>query len=334
MSDLAAAPAADAAELTFAEATRRALAEEMERDPTVWALGEDLAQGGIYGQYKGLAERFGPRRIVSTPISEACIMGAGLGAALVGTRPVIEMRIADFALCAMDELVNQIAKVRYMFGGQARPALVVRMPHGMWRNSAAQHSQTLEAWFAHVPGLVVLAPGTADDAAGLLRAAIRSPDPVVLFEPKDLWTSSGPVRQGAVAPIGRARIARQGGDVTLVTWSTAVPAALAGAALAAGEGVGAEVIDLRTLYPWDRSAVLASVERTGRLLTVHEAVVDGGFGAEILATALERLGPGALKAARRLGAPRAPVPFSPPLEATMRVTPARVAEAILATASA
>ncbi len=326
------------ARLTFAEATRRALAAEMRRDPTVWALGEDLAQGGIFGQYRGLVEEFGPQRIVSTPISEACIMGAGLGAALCGTRPVIEMRIADFTLCAMDELVSQIAKARYMFGGQARAPLVVRMPGGMWRNSAAQHSQCLEAWLTHIPGLVVAAPGTAADAAALLKAAIRSDDPVVLMEPKNLWTAEGEVAEEAAAPpaeFGTARIAREGRDVTVVTWAAAVPVVEAAAAAAErGGGVSAAVIDLRGLWPWDEEAVLASAARTRRLLVVHEAVTVGGFGGEVVARVVERLGPGGLRAVERLGAPRAPVPFAPALEDAVRLTPDRVAAAIRRLAAA
>lgn len=312
--------------MTFAEATRRALAEEMRRDNLVWALGEDLVQGGIFGQYKGLAEEFGPDRIVSTPISESTIMGAGLGAALCGTRPIVEMRIADFTLCAMDELVSQIAKVRYMFGGQGRASLVVRMPQGMWRNSAAQHSQCLEAWLTHIPGLVVAAPGTPADAAGLLKAAIRSDDPVVLMEPKNLWTADGEV-PGEVAPIpfGVARHAASGDAATIVTWSATVPVVEEGARMS---GLACDVFDLRSLWPWDEAAVIASARRTRRLLVVHEAVTVSGFGAEVVARVVEALGPGGLAAVERLGAPRAPVPFSPPLEDSLRITPARVAEAV------
>jgi pyruvate dehydrogenase E1 component beta subunit len=312
--------------MTFAEAARRALSEEMHRDPLVWALGEDLMQGGIFGQYRGLAETFGPERIVSTPISESTIMGAGLGAALCGTRPIIEMRIADFTLCAMDELVSQIAKVRYMFGGQGRASLVVRMPQGMWRNSAAQHSQCLEAWLTHIPGLVVAAPGTPADAAGLLVAAIRSDDPVVLLEPKNLWTAEGEVpEEVAPIPFGVARFAARGDAVTVVTWSACVPVVEQGAA---ESGVACDVIDLRSLWPWDEAAVIGSARRSGRLLVVHEAVTVSGFGAEVVARVVEAVGPAGLRAVERLGAPRAPVPFSPPLEAAMRVTPGRVAEAI------
>ncbi|CAH0182219.1 alpha-ketoacid dehydrogenase subunit beta [Roseomonas sp. CECT 9278] len=318
--------------ITFAEAARRALAAEMRRDPLVWALGEDLVQGGIFGQYKGLAEEFGTERIVSTPISEATIMGAGLGAALCGTRPVIEMRIADFTLCAMDELVSQIAKVRYMFGGQGRAALVVRMPQGMWRNSAAQHSQCLEAWLTHIPGLVVAAPGTPADAAGLLMTAIRSDDPVVLLEPKNLWTAEGEVPEDpSPIPFGVARFAARGDAATVVTWSAPVPVVEQGAAQS---GIPCDVIDLRSLWPWDEAAVIASVRRSGRLLVVHEAVTVSGFGAEVVARVVEAIGPAGLRAVERMGAPRAPVPFSPPLENAMRITPGRVAEAIRRVAGA
>jgi pyruvate dehydrogenase E1 component beta subunit len=315
-------------EVTLVEATRLALVQEMRRDPRVWALGEDVARGGLFGQYRGVLEEFGEARAVSTPISESTIMGAGLGAALVGTRPVVEMRIFDFALCAMDELANQIAKIRYMTGGQARPALVVRMPHGMWRSSAAQHSQTLEAWFAHLPGVVAVAPATPADAAGLLVAAIRSDDPVLVFEPKDLWHSVGPVPDVIEPlPFGSARRVREGGDLTLVVWSALVPAAERAAAALAGRGVGVDLLDLRSLWPWDEDAVCASVARTGRLLVAQEAVTTAGFGAEVAARVLERLGPERVRAVRRLGFPRVPVPFAPPLEAALRVTPERIVEA-------
>lgn len=308
-------------ELTLIAATQQGLAEEMRRDPKVWALGEDLAQGGVFGQYAGFLEEFGPQRIVSTPISEAMIMSAGLGAALAGTRPVVEMRIADFTLCAMDELVNQVAKVRYMFGGQARAPMVVRMPHGLARFSAAQHSQSLESWLVHIPGLVVLAPATAVDCKGLMKAAIRSDDPVILLEPRAIWSSTGDVPEGEVlTPIGSARIARAGSDVTLITWSMTVPLALQAATQAATEGISVEIIDLRSLWPWDRAAVLASVARTGRAVVAHEAVRVAGLGAEIAATIAEELGTPVLRA----GAPRIPVPYAPQLEEVYRVTSDRI----------
>lgn len=316
------------AEVSLIEASRLAVRQEMRRDPLVWVLGEDVARGGLWGQYKGLVEEFGVARAVSTPISESAIMGAGLGAALVGTRPIIEMRIFDFAMCAMDELVNQIAKIRYMFGGQAKPTLVVRLPHGMWRNSAAQHSQMLEAWFAHLPGVVVVTPATPADAAGLLVAAIRSDDPVLFFDPKDLFGMTGEI-EDTIEPIpfGIARKVRDGDAASLVTWSAAAPVVEKAAAELAGSGISVDLLDLRTVWPWDEAAVIASVRKTGRLLVVHEAVEVGGFGAEIVSRMAERLGAASLKAVARLGAPRIPVPFSPPLEAEIRLTPDKVVRA-------
>ena len=314
--------------LSYLDAGRLALQQEMRRDPLVWALGEDLGRGGVFGQYKGLVEEFGPERIMDTPISEAAIMGTAVGAALVGTRPVVEMRFSDFALCAVDELVNQAAKARYMFGGQGRVPLVVRQPSGMWRSSAAQHSQSLEAWYAHIPGLVVVTPATPADNFGLLKAAIRCDDPVVYMEHKDLWGVTGEVDDSAPPlPLGKARLARRGEDATIVTWSGMLRVVEATADLLKGDA-SVEIIDLRTLYPWDRDAVLSSAKRTGRLLIVHEAVETGGFGAEIAASAGEALF-GDLKApVRRLGAPRIPIPYAPPLEDICRVNPAQIADAV------
>jgi len=315
--------------MTYQEAARQAVRHEMRRDPLVWALGEDLGRGGVFGQYRGLQEEFGPARIVDTPISEAAIMGAAVGAALVGTRPIVEMRFADFALCAMDELINQAAKNRYMFGGQGRVPLVVRQPTGLWRNSAAQHSQSLEAWYVHVPGLVVIAPATPADNRGLLAAAIRSDDPVVYFEHKNLWQLEGEVPDGDhLTPIGRAEIRRPGRDITIVTWSALVHEALTAAGQAAIDGIEAEIIDLRSLWPWDREMVLASAARTGRLLVAHEAVLASGFGAEVAAVAAEELF-GRLKApVRRLGAPRMPVPYAAVLEAEYRVDASDILAAV------
>jgi len=317
------------AEVTLIEAGRLAAQQEMRRDPAVWVLGEDVARGGLWGQYKGFLEEFGVDRAVSTPISESTIMGAGLGAALVGTRPIIEMRIFDFVMCAMDELVNQIAKIRYMFGGQAKPAVVVRMPHGMWRNSAAQHSQMLEAWFAHLPGVIVVTPSTAEDTAGLLVQAIRSDDPVLFFDPKDLFGVRGDVAEHIEPiPFGVARQVTDGNAATVVSWSAAMPVVKKGVEMLAGEGVKVDLFDLRTIWPWDQDAVIASVKKTGRLLVVHEAVEVSGFGAEIIARVLDDVGTGVLKAAKRLAAPRIPIPFSPPLEAEVRLSPEKVMTAV------
>ncbi len=314
--------------MTYAEAARQALRDAMRRDPRVVAIGEDLGRGGVFGQYKGLQQEFGAHRIIDTPISEATIVGAAVGMALVGHRPVVEMRIADFALCAADELVNQGAKARYMFGGQGRVPLVVRQPIGIWTGFAAQHSQSLEAWYVHVPGFVVVAPSTPADNYALLSAAIRCDDPVIYMEHKELWATSGDVPDGYDAALGKARIARPGNDLTIVTWSKAVHLALEAADAAARDGLSVEVIDLRTLWPWDRETVFASVARTGRLLVVHEAVQAAGFGAEIAATVAECLDGELVAPVRRLGAPRIPVPYAPPLEDAARIT----AEQILAAA--
>ena len=316
---------------SYMEAGKRALAEEMRRDPTVWALGEDLGRGGVFDQYAGMAEEFGPLRISDAPISEAAILGSAVGAALAGTRPVVEMRFADFALCAVDELVNQAAKARYMFGGQGGVPLVVREPMGMWRSSAAQHSQSLEAWYVHIPGLTVVAPATPGDNLRLLKAAIRSNDPVVYMEHKDLWGIEEELGEDEPpGELGSARIVSEGSDATVVSWSATVRHAAAAAEELAGEGVSVEVIDLRTLWPWDREAVLASVRRTGRLVVAHEAVSVGGFGAEVAATVSEALF-GSLKApVKRLGAPRVPIPYAKPLEDMLRVGPEAIAAAVRA----
>ncbi len=309
--------------MTYAQAGAAALAQAMRDDARVVALGEDVGRGGIFGQYVGLQAEFGAERVIDTPISESTIVGAAVGMALTGLKPVVEMRVIDFALCAMDEIVNQAAKNRFMFGGQGRVPAVIRMPVGIWSASAAQHSQSLEAWFAHVPGLVVVAPSTPQDNHGLLRAAIDCGDPVAYFEHKELWATEGDVHPAQPVPLGRAQMVRAGGDLTIVSWSKAVHWALEAARALAADGVQAEVIDLRTLWPWDRDAVFASAERTRRVLVVHEAVQVAGFGAEIVATLAEA---GVARVAR-LGAPRAPVGYSPGLEAQARIDAARVADA-------
>lgn len=319
---------------TYIEAGRRAVAEALRRDPRVVALGEDLGRGGVFGQYKGLQQEFGAARVIDTPISESTIMGAAVGMALVGHRPIVEMRFSDFALCATDELINQAAKARYMFGGQGRVPLVVRQPIGMWRSSAAQHSQSLEAWYAHIPGLVVVTPATAADNYALLAASIESDDPVVYMEHKDLWGLEGDIPDGHRAELGRARTHRAGSDLTIVSWSKSVHVAAQAAEAAAKDGLSLEVIDLRTLWPWDRDAVFASVAKTGRLLVAHEAVQAAGFGAEIAATVAEALD-GDLKApVKRLGAPRIPVAYAPPLEDKARVTAQHILDACRALVAA
>jgi acetoin:2,6-dichlorophenolindophenol oxidoreductase subunit beta len=312
--------------LTMGEVAARTLADEMRRDERIWVLGEDVQAGGIFQQYKGLFQEFGGLRVVNTPIAESTIMGAGLGAALVGTRPVIEMRIADFVMPAIDELVNQIAKVRYMFGGQARASVVVRVPHGLHPGSAAQHSQVIEGWFVNVPGLVVAAPSTALDLAGLLRTAVRCDDPVVFFEPKALFRTPADMPDDWPAiPFGKAARRMAGDDITLVSWAQAMPASTEAAHALAADGVGVDLFDLRTLWPWDQDAILASAARTGRVLVVQEGVGAAGFGAEVAATIAEKAT--GLKGLTRLTSPRIPVPFAPTLEEACFIRPSAIAEA-------
>ncbi|MBW6395175.1 MAG: alpha-ketoacid dehydrogenase subunit beta [Thermus sp.] len=303
-------------QITFAEATREAMEEEMARDPRVFLMGEDIAkQGGIFGQFKGLPERFGLERVRDTPISEPTLVGAALGAALVGARPVLDIHFADFLLLAMDELANQAASIRYMSGGKLRVPLVIRAPDGAIRSAGAHHSKSLEALFLHLPGFKVVAPATPKDAKGLLKSAIRSEDPVLYLEHKALYPRKGPVLEGEyLVPLGRAEVVRPGTDLTLISYSLTLHKALEAAELLAGEGVQAEVVDLKTLYPLDWDTLLASVERTGRAVVAHEGWRFLGPGAEIAATLEERLW-GKLKApVARVGAAHVPIPFSPPLE--------------------
>lgn len=301
--------------MSYAQAACAALERAMEGDERVVALGEDVGRGGIFGQYRGLQQKFGAARVIDTPISEATIMGASVGMALAGLKPVVEMRVVDFALCAMDEIVNQAAKARFMFGGQGRVPLVARMPIGIWAGSAAQHSQSLEAWFAHVPGLVVVTPATAQDNYALLAAAIECGDPVIYMEHKELWGLEEEVMEGDKVPLGKAKVLQSGSDVTLVTWSRAVQIANQSMEKAKQKGISVELIDLRTIWPWDRDTVLASAAKTRRLVVAHEAVRVAGFGAEIAATVAEELG----VPVRRLGGARIPAGYSKPLEDEARI---------------
>ncbi|HNT39334.1 MAG TPA: transketolase C-terminal domain-containing protein [Rubrivivax sp.] len=309
--------------MSYAQAAAAALALEMQARADIVVLGEDVGRGGIFGQYAGLQQRFGAERVIDTPISEAAILGAGVGMALAGLTPVVEMRVVDFALCGMDELVNQAAKNRFMFGGQGRVPMVVRMPIGIWDASAAQHSQSLEAWFAHLPGVVVVAPATPQDNASLLRAALACGDPVVYLEHKTLWATTGEVDDGEIATLGRARVRRRGTQLTLVSWSRQLIACEEACDALGAAGIAVELIDLATLWPWDRETVLESCARTGALLVVHEAVQVAGFGAEIAASAAEATG----CRVRRLGAPRIPVGYAPVLEAQSRIGAADIAAA-------
>jgi pyruvate dehydrogenase E1 component beta subunit len=312
--------------ISYAQAAVRAVQCEMEADANVVVLGEDVGRGGIFGQYAGLQQRFGAQRVIDAPISEAAIMGAGVGMALAGLRPIVEMRVVDFALCGMDEIVNQAAKNRFMFGGQGRVPLVARMPGGIWDASAAQHSQSLEAWFAHLPGVVVVCPSTPQDNYSLLRAALQSGDPVIFIEHKTLWGAQGVVDESLQIPLGQAAIRRSGSALTLVSWSRQAGVCAQACEALAAEGIDVELIDLRSIWPWDREQVLTSCSKTGRLLVVHEAVQAGGFGAEIAATAAEATG----CRIKRLGAPRIPVGYAPVLEAQSRISADAVASAVRA----
>jgi len=302
--------------MTYAEAACAALREAMLADANVIALGEDLGRGGVFGQYRGLAAEFGGDRIIDTPISESNIMGSAVGMALAGVRPIVEMRVIDFALCAIDEIVNQAAKNRFMFGGQGRVPLVARMPIGIWSASAAQHSQSLEAWFAHIPGLVVATPATPQDNYGLLKSSMASGDPVIYMEHKELWGTQGDVDTAEAVPLGVGKKLATGNDVTIVTWSRGVGVCMQALEQGAFDGIKSDIIDLRTIWPWDRTMVMESAARTGRLLVMHEAVQVAGFGAEIAASAAEQTG----CKVKRLGSPRIPVGYAQVLENESRLS--------------
>ncbi|MER3417559.1 MAG: alpha-ketoacid dehydrogenase subunit beta [Chloroflexota bacterium] len=304
-------------EMSFAQAIRAAIREEMLRDERVFLLGEDIGvYGGAFGVTDGLLAEFGPERVRDTPISEAAIAGAAIGAALGGLRPIAEFQFFDFVLLAMDQLVNQAAKIRYMFGGTVSVPIVVRGPAGSGTGAAAQHSQSLEALFTHIPGLKVVAPSTPADAKGLLLAAIRDPNPVIFVEHKLLYRTRGEVPEGNfVVPLGQADVKRPGRDVTIIATQIMVPRALAAAERLAGEGIECEVIDPRTLAPLDVATIEASVARTGRVIVVHEAVKQGGIGAEIAAQIVEGPAFDYLDApVRRLAGQPVPIPYNKTLE--------------------
>lgn len=317
-------------EITFSQATLEAMAEEMKRDDRVFVMGEDIArQGGIFGQFKGLADEFGSDKVRDTPISETAIMGAAVGAALAGMRPVADMHFADFMGVCMDEIFNQMAKVRYMFGGQCTVPVVVRAPDGIANRAAAQHSQSIEAWFLHMPGVKVVAPSNPADAKGLLKAAIRDDNPIIYFENKILYREKGPVPEGEyIVPIGKANVAKEGKDVTIISYSIAMKHAFGAAEALAKEGIDAEVIDLRTISPFDKETILESVKKTHRLVIIHEAVKQGGVGAEISAFIAEEAIDYLDAPILRYGAPFVPVPFSPPLEDAYKMKTSDIVEGI------
>lgn len=320
-------------DMRFAHAINRALDDAMTADPGVLLLGEDIANaGGTFAVTRGLLDKYGADRVIDMPIAENAIAGMAVGLALGGFKPVIEIMFMDFMTLTMDALVNQAAKLHFMFGGQSAVPMVVRTQHGGGLNAGPQHSQCLEAWFAHIPGLKVVVPSTLDDAYALLRAAIDDPNPVLFIENKALYPMKGVLSDDiAPAPLGKARIAREGSDVTIVSYGAMVHQAMAAAEQLAGEGVSAEVIDLRTVQPWDEAAVLASLTKTHRLVVAHEAVEAFGVGAEIAAR-MAQIGFDELDGPiMRVGAPFMPVPFGRGLEVDYMPTAKQIVAAVRAT---
>ncbi len=305
-------------ELSYLEAVREALIQEMRQDPTVFVLGEDVGvYGGAFGVTRGMLEEFGPERIRDTPISEAAIAGAATGAALMGMRPVMEIMFMDFLTISMNQLVNQAAKMRFMFGGKASIPLVCRAPAGSGTGAAAQHSQSLEAWFVHTPGIKVVAPSTPADVKGLLVASIRDNNPVIFMEHKLLYRMKGPVSEDLYTlPLAKADIKREGQDLTIIAYSIMVPRALEAAEQLAAEGIDVEVVDPRTLNPLDTETIVRSVSKTGRVLIVHEAPITGGVGAELAAVIADSEAFDYLDAPiRRLAGRNVPIPYNRTLEA-------------------
>lgn len=303
-------------EITYAEAIVEALKEEMKANEKVIVLGEDVGKlGGIFGATKGLLSEFGKERVFDTPISEAGIVGAAVGASLIGLRPVAEIMYIDFITIAADQLVNHAAKLRYMSGGKLKVPIVVRTQGGTGRSNAAQHSQSLESWFSHIPGLIVVMPATPYDAKGLLKASIRNDNPVLFIENKSLYRNRGNVPEGDyVVPLGKADIKREGKDVTMVTYSLLVHRCLKVAEQLSQEGINAEVIDLRTLSPLDNSTITNSVKKTKRCLVVHEACKTYGVGAEIVSVIMEHAFDYLDAPVKRLCGLDIPVPYARNLE--------------------
>ena len=311
-------------EIKYREAINEALREEMIRDKSVYVMGEDVGQfGGVFQATAGLYKEFGPSRVRDTPISEAAIVGAALGSALVGLRPVAEIMFVDFTSIAMDQIANQCAKIHFMTGGQAIAPLVIRTQGGVGFGDAAQHSQSLEAWHTHVPGLKVVMPSTPADAKGLLKASIRDDNPVIFIEHKLLYQNEGPVPEDDdfLIPIGKADIKREGKDVTIIAWSKMVVEALEAAKTLEKEGIQAEVVDLRTLNPLDIATILGSVKKTGRVVIVHEACKTGGFGGEVAALIMENAFDYLDAPVERVTGLDTPIPYAEPLYRTVIPNP-------------
>ncbi|MBN1965482.1 MAG: alpha-ketoacid dehydrogenase subunit beta [Anaerolineae bacterium] len=304
-------------EITYLEAVREAMVQEMRRDPDVFLMGEDVGTyGGAFGGSKGMLEEFGPERVRETPISEAVIVGAAAGAALMGMRPIAEIMFMDFITISMNQLVNQAAKMRFMFGGKASIPLVVRAPAGSGTGAAAQHCQSLEALFMNVPGIKIVAPSTPYDVKGLLLASIRDNNPIIFMEHKLLYRNKGPVPEELYTiPISSAEVKREGRDLTVVAYSIMVPRALEAAEQLAAEGIDVEVVDPRTLKPLDSATIVRSVSKTGRVLIVHEAPLTGGVGSEIAAVIADSVAFDYLDAPiRRLAGRNVPIPYNRTLE--------------------
>ena len=316
---------------TYKRATCEALAEEMRRDPSVYIMAEDLlGRGGGSGQYLGLLDLVDDKsRLLDAPISETAIVSSAVGAALAGMRPVLDMRFSNCLPVCMDELINQAAKSRYMFGGQGKVHMVVRVPDGIMKMQGAHHTDSLEAWFTHIPGLQVVCPSSPAEGKGLLKTCIRNDNPVMFFEHKTLLNVEGEVPdEEYLIPLGKARIARVGKDVTIVVYGSMVGRAEIAAKTLEEEGIDCEIIDLRTLSPWDKETVLASVKKTGRAVVAHEAVKQGGFGAELSATISEEAFDALRGPVVRIGAPFVPIPMTSVLEDLCRTTPEKIAEAV------
>ncbi len=304
-------------EITYLEAVREAMSQEMRRNEDVFILGEDIGvYGGAFGVTRGMIEEFGTDRVRNTPISEAAISGTAVGAALTGMRPIVELQFSDFITIAMDNMVNQAAKIRYMYGGKGKVPMVLRTPAGSGTGAAAQHSQSLEAWMTHIPGLKVVQPSTAYDAKGLLKAAIDDDNPVIFYEHKLCYKTKGDVPEEQYSiPLGKADVKREGTDVTIVATAIMVHKALEAAETLSKEGISAEIIDPRTLVPLDEETIVGSVRKTGRVVVVHEAVKRGGFGGEIAGMIAESEAFDYLDAPiKRLGGKPVPIPYNPELE--------------------
>ncbi len=303
-------------EITYAEALREAMREEMKKDPQVFLLGEDIGvYGGAFGVTQGLIEEFGPERVIDTPISEIAIIGGAVGAALVGMRPVAESMFFDFMTIGSDQLVNQAAKIRFMFGGKAKVPMVVRSPAGSGTGAAGHHSGSLESWFTHIPGLKVVAPSTPYDAKGLLKSAIRDDNPLVFVEHKLLYKTKGQVpEEEYYIPIGKADVKKEGKDITVIGYSIMIPRALEASQILAGEGIDVEVIDIRSLRPLDTETIASSVKKTNRVIVVYEPPRFGGFGAEISSWVGEELFDYLDAPVVRLGGEEMPPPYNPNLE--------------------